>query len=69
MKLIIFCTIWVLPLLVNSVTYKLLKLDNCTTTDENILAIDSCVVTASRVNITIEFKRPLTKFHVICLNK
>lgn len=53
--------------LVHSVSYNILKLDNCKSSDETVLAIDSCVVTPSRVNISIDFKRPLTKFHVIFL--
>lgn len=46
------------------VNYKILKLDNCTSSDESVFGISTCEVTLSRINITVEIKRPLTKFYV-----
>lgn len=61
-----FCSFVVSPVV--GVSYKLLKLDKCTTTNEKVFGISTCNYTASRLNITIELKKPLTKFYVSVYN-
>lgn len=49
----------------NAVSYQLLNLDNCATSDEKVFGIGNCEVSPSRINITVDIKKPLNKFFVL----
>lgn len=62
--------IYVLPIFghfleINAVNYQILNLDNCVTSDETVFSIGNCEVSPSRINITVDIKKPLNKFFVL----
>lgn len=49
---------------VHGLNYKFLKIENCSSSDEKIVLIETCSVALSDINITINIQRPLNNFHV-----
>lgn len=49
---------------VASVSYEILKLDNCVTSNEEAIQVNFCVATNKKFNISVDVKKPLGKMFV-----
>lgn len=49
---------------VDSASYKILRIENCTSSDDNFLKLNECAASSSRINIAFDIPEPLNKFYV-----
>lgn len=49
---------------VASVSYEILKLENCVTSNEDVIHVNFCAATSKKFNISADIKKPLSKMFV-----
>lgn len=49
---------------VASVNYEILKLENCVTSNEEVIQVNFCVATPKKFNISADVKKPLNRMFV-----
>lgn len=55
--------VWFVPL-VSAVDYKFLKVENFSSSNENVAVVETFVVSPSRINVTFTVKQPVDKIQV-----